>query len=207
MKITRKFRSKKGFLSNIAGNEIPKIGGYVYYIPELWKIISEISPGLYRVESCLSRTWKITTLEHRAPANIRSHALHTEVQLQNQCMQLEKLKSTNSSLTKGLVELRQELDNYCNKTKKATEEDLVKWNAKCEALQDNLKTTAARNAEQEQPIEVLKQEFADLKVKAAKKGVAIKNMEKMNDQLKSEHEQLQPVYGQRMPKKNSLIDR
>ena len=134
LKITKKFRSKKGFLSNIAGNEIPKIGGYVYYIPELWKIISEIFPGLYRVESCLSRTWKVTTLEDRAPANIRSHALHTEVQLQNQCMQLEKLKSTNASLTKDLVELRQELDNYCNKTKKATKEDLVKCNAECEAL-------------------------------------------------------------------------
>ena len=52
-------------------------------------------------------------------------------------------------------------------------------------------TAAARNAEQEQSIEVFKQELAHLKVKVAKKGEAIKNIEKMNDQLKSELEQLE----------------
>ena len=50
---------------------------------------------------------------------------------------------------------------------------------------------AARNAEQELSIEVLKQELANLKVKAAKKGKAIENTEKMNDQLRSELEQLE----------------
>ena len=80
-------------------------------MPELWKVISEISPGLYRVESCLARTRKVSTLEHLATDNIRSHALQIEVDLQNQCLQLEKLKSTPSSLQKDLVELRQELDN------------------------------------------------------------------------------------------------
>ena len=95
-------------------------------MPELWKVISEISPGVYQVESCLSRTWKVSTLEHLAPANIRSRALQTEVELQNQCSQLEKLRGTNSSLQlqKDLVELRQELDNYCNKMKEATKEVL-----------------------------------------------------------------------------------
>ena len=135
------------------------------------KVISEISPGVYRVESCLSRTWKVSTLEHLAPANIRLRALQTEVELQNQCSQLENMKSTNSALQKDLVELRQELDNYCNKTKEATKEVLGKLSAECEALRDNLKAAAAaRNAEQQQFIEVLKQELADLKVKVAKKG-------------------------------------
>ena len=83
---------------------------------------------------------------------------------------------------KDLVNLRQELDNYCNKTRQATKEVLGKWGAECEALRDNLKVAAARNAEKEQSIEVLKQEFADLKFKAAKKGEAIENMEKKNDQ-------------------------
>ena len=93
-------------------------------MPELWKVISQISPGVYRVESCLSWTRKVSTLEHMAPANIRSRALQTEVELQNQCSQLEKTKSTNSLLQKDLVELRQQLDNYCNKTKEATKEVL-----------------------------------------------------------------------------------
>ena len=113
------------------------------------------------------------------------------MELQNQCLQLEKLKSTNSSLQKDLVELRQELDNYCNKTKEATKEVVGKWRAKCEALRDNLKAAAARNAEQDKSIEIFKQELANLKVKAAKKGEAIENMEKMNDQLRSELEQVE----------------
>ena len=136
-------------------------------MPELCKVISEISPGVYRVESCLSGTRKVSTLEHRAPANIWSRALQTEVELQNQCLKFEKLKSTNSSLQKDLVELRQEPDNYCNKTREATKEVLGKWSAECEALRDNLKAASTRTAEQELSIEVLKQELADLKVKFA----------------------------------------
>ena len=66
-----------------------------------------------------------------------------------------------------------------------------KWSAECEALRDSLKAAAAGNGEREQSIEVLKQELADLKVKVAKKGEAIENMEKMNDQLRSELEQLE----------------
>ena len=160
-------------------------------MPELWKFFSEIRPGAYRVETSLSRTWKVSTLEHLAPANIRSRALQTELELQNQCFQLEKLKSSNSSLRKELVVFRQELDNYCNKTKEAKKEVLGKCSAVCEALRDNLKAAAARKAKQEQSIEVLKQELADLNVRAAKKGQSIENMEKMNDQLRWELEQLE----------------
>ena len=76
------------FLLNIAGSETPQIGENVHYKPDLWKVISEISPGVYRVESCLSRTRKVSTLELPAPANIRSRDLQTEVELQNQCAQL-----------------------------------------------------------------------------------------------------------------------
>ena len=116
------------------------------------------------------------------------------------------MKSTNSSLQNALFAHRRELDNYCNKTKEATKDVLVK----CEALRDNLKAAAARNAEQDQYIEALKQELADLKVKAAKRGEAIENMEKLNDQLESELEQLEP-YNQYLAnesrKKDSLIDR
>ena len=136
----------------------------------------------------LSRTRKVSTLEHLAPANIPSPALQTCVELQNQCLQLEKLKSTNSSLQKDLVELRQELDKYCNKTKEARKKDLYKWSA---ALRDNLKAALARNAEQEQSIEILKQELANLKAKVAKKGAAIENVEKMSDQLRLELDQLE----------------
>ena len=85
-------------------------------MPELWKFISEISPGVYRAaDSCLSRSRKVSTLELPAPANIRSQALQTEVELQNQCAQLEKLKSTNSLLQKDLVEIRQKLGKHCDK--------------------------------------------------------------------------------------------
>ena len=122
---------------------------------ELCKVTFKISPGEYQVESCLSRTRKVSTLEHVAPANIRLRALQTEKQLKNQSLQLENLNSTNSSLQKDLVELRQVLDNHCNRTKEATKEVLGEWSAKCEALRDNLKAAAAGNAVQAQSIEVL----------------------------------------------------
>ena len=138
-------------------------------MPEMWKLISENSPRVYRVESCLSRTWKVSTLELLAPANIRSQAQQTEVELQNQCAQLEKLKSTNSLLQKDLVELRQRLDKHCDRAKEATREALEKLSAECEALRDNLKAAAARNAEQEQSIDLLKKELANLKVNTDKK--------------------------------------
>ena len=109
----------------------------------MWKVISEISPGVYRVDSCLSRNRKVSTLELLAPANIRSRALQTEVELQNQCAQLEKLKSTNSLLQKDLVELRQKLDKHCDEAKEATREALGKLSAECEALRDNLMSAAA----------------------------------------------------------------
>ena len=179
------------FLLNIAGSENPQIGEYVYYMQELWKVISEISPGVYRVESYLSRTCKVSTLELLAHANIWSRALQTEVELQNQCAQLEKLKSTNSLLQKDLVERRQKLDKPCEKAQEATREVLGKLSAECEALRDNLKAAAAINAKQEQSIDLLKQELADVKANTDKKSGAMETTEKENDQLRSELQQLE----------------
>ena len=74
----------------------------------------------------------------------------------------------------------------------------------------NKEAVAAKNAEQDQSIEVFKQELADLKVKVAKKGEAIENMEKLDDQLSSELEQLEncnQCFANECRRKNSLIDR
>ena len=162
------------------------------------------------MESCLSRTRKVSTLELLANANIRSRALQTEVELQNQCAQLEKLKSVNSLLQKDLVELRQKLDKLCEKAKETTREALEKLNVECEVLRDNLKAAAARNAEQEQSIDLLKQEWADLKVNTAEKSEAIEKMEKENDQLRSEFWQLEN-YNQYLARecrrRDDIIDR
>ena len=87
---------------------------------------------------------------------------------------------------------------------------MCKWSAECEELRENLKAATVRNAEKEQSIEVLKQELVDFKAKAAKKGEAIKNMEKGNDQLKSELEQLEhfnKYLADECRKRDSLIDR
>ena len=159
---------------------------------------------------CLSRTWKVSTLELLAPANIWSRALQTEVELRNQCAQLEKLKSTNSLLQKDLVDFRQKLDKHCDKAKEATREALRKLSAECEALRDNLKAAAARIAEQEQSIDLLKQELANLKVNTDKKCEAMEKMEKKNDQLRSELQQLEN-YNQYLAsecrRKDTIIDR
>ena len=62
------------FLFNIAGNETPQIDEYVYYMPEFWKVISEISLGVTEQNLVCGRNWKgkVSTLEIFAPANIRS---------------------------------------------------------------------------------------------------------------------------------------
>ena len=84
--------------------------------------------------------------------------------------------------------------------------------AECQTLLDNIKAAAARNAEKEQSIEVLKQELANLKElkRAAKKGGDIAKMEKMNDQLRSELEQLEhfnQFLAHECQIKDSVIDR
>ena len=82
-------------------------------------------------------------------ANIRSRCPQIEMELQNHCSHLEKLKSTNSLLQKDPVELRQKLDNHFDNAKEAiTEKALGKLSVKCETLRDNLRAAADRNAEQ-----------------------------------------------------------
>ena len=82
--------------------------------------------------------------------------------------------------------------------------------AECEALRDNLKAAAARYAEQEQSIDLLKQKFADLKVNTNKKSEAMEKMEKENDQFRSELQQLEN-YNQYLAsecrRKHTIIDR
>ena len=110
---------------------------------------------MWRVEFYLSRNWKVSTLEIRAPANICSRALQTEVELQNQCSQLEKMKSTNYLLKKFSSSFKK-LNNHCDKIKEATKEAPGKWSAECVALRNNLKAAAAGIVEQEQSINFLK---------------------------------------------------
>ena len=90
----------------------------------------------------------------------------------------------------NLVELRQKLVKYFHKAKEATREALEKLSAEYDALGDNLKAVAPRKGEQEQSIDFLKQELADLKVNADKKSEAMEKMEKKSDQLRSEVRQL-----------------
>ena len=61
----------------------------------------------------------MTELELLAPANICSRALPTQVELQNQCSHLVKLKSTNSSLQKDIDEFSKKLNNPCDKAREA----------------------------------------------------------------------------------------
>ena len=69
---------------------------------------------------------------------------------------------------------------------------------------------AARNAEQELSIDLLKQELADLKVNTDKKSEAIEKREKEDDQLRSELQQLE-IYNQSLAsecrRKDTIIDR
>ena len=79
-----------------------------------------------------------------------------------------------------------------------------------EALRDNLKAAAARNAEQKQSIDLIKQELADLKSILRKKCEAMEKMEKENDQLRSELQQLEnynQYFASECRRKDTIIDR
>ena len=54
---------------------------YVYYLPELYQIKTEVSPGLYRVQGCISEHWKVATENTLAAANIKCTADITNLQL------------------------------------------------------------------------------------------------------------------------------
>ena len=91
-----KFRNEIEFFSLKAGSENPQMGEYVYYMTKLWKVIAENSSVVYQVESCLFCTRKVSKLELLAVDNIQSRPLETEVELNCQCVQQEKLKSANT---------------------------------------------------------------------------------------------------------------
>ena len=103
------------------------------------------------------------------------------------------------------------MDNHIDKAKEATKEVLGNWSAECEELSDSLKAAAAKNAQQDQSIEVLKQELANLKVNEAKKGEAIEKNGGNEWPIVVRAwaaGTLQPVFGKRMPKKIlSMIDK
>ena len=111
---------------------------------------------------------------------------------------------------KGPCRASTKLDNHCDKAREATGEALGKLSSECKALRDNLKAAAAGNAEQEQSIDLLKRELADLKVNTDKKGESMEKIDKENDQLRSELQQLEN-YNQYLAsecrRKDTIIDR
>ena len=113
-------------------------------------------PGVYPVESYLSRSRKLSTLKLLLASNNRSRAVQIEVELRSQCTQLENSKKTSPLLQKDLVDHQQKLDNLYDKAKEAEKETLGKLSVRCEALSDILKSAAAdRNAEEEQSVGLL----------------------------------------------------
>ena len=153
--------------------------------------MSEFFPGLNRLDPFLSWTWKVSSLEFQTPNSIWYLDIQNEVELQNQCVQFEKLKSTNSLRQKDLSELRQKLDNFCDEAKEATKKAVSKLSADDEAVRDNIKTVAARNAEQEKSVNLLKQDLVEIKVIAAENSAAAKKLEKDDDHLQSGPQKLE----------------
>ena len=85
LKILREFGSKKGFFVQYSRQRDPTKWCICVLHARIEKTTSGNSPAVYRVEPCLLLTWKMSRLELLEPANFRSRALQTEVELQNQC--------------------------------------------------------------------------------------------------------------------------
>ena len=46
-----------------------RVNEHVYYLPELYQLKTEVSPGLYRVQGCISGHRKVATEDTLAAAN------------------------------------------------------------------------------------------------------------------------------------------
>ena len=112
----------------------------------------------------------MSTLEILATVNFRSRNLQTEVELQSQFVQPEKLTSTNSLFQKDLAKLQQKLDNHCGNAKDATKEAMDKLSLKCGAPNYILTAAAPRNKKQEKIINFLKQVLANFNFKPTKES-------------------------------------
>ena len=124
----------------------------------------------YTVEYCVFGPRNVSTLEILATVNFRSRTLQTELELQSQFVQPEKLTSTNSLFQKDLAKLQQKLDNHCGNAKDATKETMDKLSLKCCAPNDILTAAAPRNKKQEKIINFLKQVLANFILKATKES-------------------------------------
>ena len=79
-----------------------RVNEYVYYLPELYQIKTEVSPGLYRVHGCISGHRKVATEDTLAAANIKNRADVTNPQLIGLRQELDIAKLKNESLEKQL---------------------------------------------------------------------------------------------------------
>ena len=71
---------------------------YVYYLPELYQIKSEVAPGLYRIQGCISGGRKVATEDTLSSANIKHRADITVTQLVGLRQEIELIRAENSTL-------------------------------------------------------------------------------------------------------------
>ena len=86
-------------------------GQFVYYLTEIWRVSSEVSPGIFRIMGCASKKRLLVRLEQLAPATIRTDVtdLRKELaDLKNECSQL-RVQAEQSALKMEVEELRAHL--------------------------------------------------------------------------------------------------
>ena len=79
-----------------------RINEYVYYLPELHQIKSEVGPGLYRIQGCVSGMRKIATEDTLSPSNIKMRADISNTQLVGLRQDLELTKAEVNDLKERL---------------------------------------------------------------------------------------------------------
>ena len=87
------------FCSEMEGG---RVNEYVYYLPELYQIKMEVSPGLYRVQGCISGHRKVATEDTLAAANIKNRTDGTNPQLIGLRQELDMAKLKIESLEEQL---------------------------------------------------------------------------------------------------------
>ena len=144
------------FLFNIDGNEIPKIGEYVNYRPELWKLYPRlprsVPSGIISfadLESVYANT--SSTSQYSVPYSADSSGTAKPV------LAIRKVEEYKIFTSKRPRRVLTKTGNRCEKTdKEAIEKIFGKWSAECEALRNNLNAAAAKKAVQEQSVDLSK---------------------------------------------------
>lgn len=88
---------------------MPSIGEYVYYLPEIYRVVGMVTPGVYRLEGMVSQIRKVATTETLYPANFRTRASGSQDKLEEMEERYRKLEEKMEKMKRFMNDMEKEL--------------------------------------------------------------------------------------------------